>query len=399
MAESTVLNRLSDDWKELEQIVIYGYGRVAQRNIKKLSKDFIIKYIIDNNPKIQEKAMLSGLEIKSFQQVKHTLGEYKIIVATAAFAYESIKKDLENIHLREYQDFCRIEVFFVEWYWNNRHTVCLSQVTSSVTSRCTFNCRHCVSLMPYFKQQYTYTVDEIVADLSALFNGGVDYLASYYLVGGEPFLNADLGNIIDAVYEKFSERIGCIQIISNGSIIPDEYTMETLKRCHVDIRLSDYTEEVPYKTKFEQVVERYQNEGIKCIINRFPWVDLGFPGKFRCNWKNNQDLKEHMLCCSTGCHALNDKKFYYCGTLFFAEKSGLHELEKDDYIDLSQLTGSTADKERILRYCLGETARGYVSLCQFCRGFGSDNENYVKTGEQMERILNRETVLKYTSAI
>lgn len=385
MTRDTVLNRLSDDWKGIQEIVIYGFGRVAQRNIKKLSQDFKINCIIDNNPKNQESAKLTGLITKNFQQMKHELGQYKIVVATAAYAYESIRKDLESIQLKEYQDFCRIEVFFVEWYWNNMHMVCLSQVTSSVTSRCTFNCRHCVSLMPYFKQQFTYTVDEIMEDLSALFNSGVDYLASYYLVGGEPFLNEDLGNIIDAVYENYGDRIGCIQIISNGSVIPDEHTLEILKRYKVDVRLSDYTEEVLYKTKFEQVKETYQSRGIQYSISIFPWVDLGFPNEVECRWVNREELKEHMLSCSTGCHALNDKKLYYCGTLFFAEKSELYELEDNDYIDLSKMQGSVEDKKRILQYCLGETTKGYISLCRYCRGFGTDNNNYVKMGEQLER--------------
>lgn len=385
MTGDTVLNRLSDDWKGIQEIVIYGFGRVAQRNIRKLSRDFKIKYIIDNNPKNQENAKLTGLESKNFQQVKHELGQHKIVVATAAYAYESIKKDLESIELREYQDFCRIEVFFAEWYWNNLQMVCLSQVTSSVTSRCTFNCRHCVSLMPYFKRQYTYTVNEIIEDLSALFHGGVDYLASYYLVGGEPFLNKDLGNIINAVGEKFGDKIGCIQIISNGSVIPDEPTLEILNRYKVDVRLSDYTEEVLYETKFERAKATYQSKAIHYSISKFPWVDLGFPNEIECNWADKKALKAHMLCCSTGCHALNDKKFYYCGTLFFAEKSGMYELEDNDYIDLSEMQGSIEDKKRILQYCIGETTKGYISLCRYCRGFGSDNNNYVKMGEQMER--------------
>ncbi len=43
-----VLNRLTEDWKGLREIVVYGYGKVAQRNIGKLYRDFTIKYIVDN---------------------------------------------------------------------------------------------------------------------------------------------------------------------------------------------------------------------------------------------------------------------------------------------------------------------------------------------------------------
>ncbi len=48
--KENILNKLSDDWTGIKDIIIYGFGRVAQRNIKKLKMDFNIKFIIDNNP-------------------------------------------------------------------------------------------------------------------------------------------------------------------------------------------------------------------------------------------------------------------------------------------------------------------------------------------------------------
>ncbi len=43
-----VLNRLTDDWKNLREIVVYGFGKVAQRNIGKLYYGCSIQYIVDN---------------------------------------------------------------------------------------------------------------------------------------------------------------------------------------------------------------------------------------------------------------------------------------------------------------------------------------------------------------
>lgn len=387
MQKNNILNRLSNDWNYITELVIYGYGRVAKRNIKKLSKDFMIKYIIDNNPAIQQNQGLQEWEIKTFQQIKKEISckRYKIVVATASSSFISIKRDLESIGLHEYKDFCRIEEFFVEWYWKNRHMVCLSQVNSSLTSRCTFNCKYCATLMPYFSEHYNYTVDEIVEDLSLLLKR-VDYLASYYLVGGEPFLNKNIGDIIDAVCERYYEKIGCIQIISNGSVTPDRNVLEALKRYDVEVRLSDYTNEIAYKEQFEKTVKIYHDNGIIHYVNKFEWLDLGFPNAVNGNWNNADEIKKHMQLCSTGCHALNEKKFYYCGTLFYAEKSGLFDLLEDDYIDLTKF-GETPekDKERIMRYCLGEIEKGYLSLCKCCRGFGVDNKISVKAAEQMER--------------
>lgn len=392
MQENNTLNRLPDDWNYITELVIYGYGRVARRNIKKLSQDFKIKYIIDNNPAFQRNHGSQEWEVRTFQQIKKEIRykQYKIVVATAASSFISIKKDLESIGLHEYKDFCRIEEFFLEWYWKNRHMVCLSQVNSSLTSRCTFNCKHCATLMPYFTEHYTYKVDEIVKDLSLLLKR-VDYLASYYLVGGEPFLNKSIGDIIEAVCKRYREKIGCIQIISNGSVIPDRHVLEMLKRYDVEVRLSDYTNEIAYKEQFERTVKTYYDNGIIYYVNKFEWLDLGFPNDVNINWNNVSEIKKHMLLCSTGCHALNEKKFYYCGTLYYAEKSGLFNLMEDDYIDLTKF-GETIekDKERIMKYCLGEIEKEYLSLCKFCRGFGADNKFSVKAAEQMKRGICKE---------
>ncbi len=387
MQQKEVLDSLTEDWNELKEIVVYGYGRVARRNIKKLSQDFYIKYIIDN---YLEPDLCIGLEweVKKFSQVRDEVARYKVIVATAASAYEGIKKDLESIGLKEYKDFCRIEIFFLEWYWKNKHMVCLSQVNSSVTSRCTFNCKHCATLMPYFRQQYEYSEDNIIEDLGLLFEK-VDYLASYYLVGGEPLLNKNLSKIIESVCEYFGEKIGSIQVISNGSIAPDSQLLSVLKNCNVDMRLSDYTDEIAYGAKFRDIINTYRNAGINCVINKFDWLDLGFPNKIDCIWDGAYSLKKHMQMCSTGCHAVNDKKFYYCGTLFYAEKSGLYKLKEGDYIDLTKKGKEIEDKRSLLKYCLGETETGYVSLCQYCRGFGVDNTNYVKAAEQISRFCLR----------
>lgn len=252
--------RLSDDWIGIKDIIIYGYGRVAQRNIKKLKADFNIQFIIDNAPDWQLIQNKSNMEIKSLKEAMPFIKLYKIIVATSSLAYESIKNDLLNIGLREYEDFCRLENFMPEWYWKNKKHVCISQVLSAVTTKCTFRCRHCSNLMPYFKEQYEYRANDIIADLSLLFNR-VDYLASYYLIGGEPLLNKNLPEIISQVCENFGHLIGYIQIITNGSVVPDEKLISVMNQYDIKVRISDYTRMIPYKSKFKEVVKAFMRGG------------------------------------------------------------------------------------------------------------------------------------------
>lgn len=384
MTEYNVLNRLSEDWNDLREIIVYGYGRVSVRNIGKLQQDFQIKYIIDNNPALRGKSY-GAIPIQAFEQVKEKISGYKIIVATSSFAYASIAESLRKVGLAEFKDYCRLEDFMPEWYWKNRHEVCLSQTFSSVTSRCTFNCKYCNMLMPYYNCQngYDYTAEDILADFDVYFKR-VDYLTSYFVIGGEPLLNKDLSRILEMLFDKYGHKIGYMQIISNGSVVPDQELMRVIKKCNIQVRLSDYTHVLPYEKKLQQVKDTFTENGIPYSMSIYEtWMDLGFPHqKIEPIGKTEEEAERHMQLCSPGCHILNDRKFYYCGLIFSAEKAGLFKLRPGDYIDLSDSKGELSDKEEMLKYCLGSVENRYISICNVCRGTGCDNDHVIGVAEQ-----------------
>lgn len=371
--------KLDDSWNDIHDVTIYGFGRVAQRNIKKISEDFDIKIIIDNDAGVRDNAD-TALKIYSLEQALPLLKKYKILVTTSSFAYESIRQDLIKNGLAEYKDFCRLETFMLEWYWKNKGQVCISQVLSAITTRCTFRCKHCSNLMPYFKHQYDYTEKDIQRDLLLLFSR-VDYLASYYIIGGEPLLNPKLPEILAMVCNNFYQKIGYIQVITNGSIVPSDKLVEVLKRYDVKVRISNYTRAIPYFFKYNEVVQKCKEKGIDYSISDYQtWMSLGFPIE-EVNIQG--DKKEHMLYCSQGCHSVNDGKFYYCSTLWDAEKSGLYEIGENDCIDLTKSSDNVNnDKFEFLKYCLG-ISEGYIGLCEKCRGFGKDNNYIVDVAEQI----------------
>lgn len=383
--KAEVLNRLSKEWDQVKEIAVYGFGRVAARNIEKLCRDFDVKVIIDNNPKFKGKKY-KNIPIYTLEEFKHHGYEYKIIVTTNANVYENIKISLKETGLREYKDFCRLEEFLTEWYWKNRDEVVLTQVFSSVTSRCTFNCKHCNMLMPYFNScnHYDYTAGDILEDLDSFFDI-VDYLASYFVIGGEPLLNKDLSSILESVYDKYGSKIGYMQIISNGSVIPDEELIRVIKKCNIHVRLSDYTRNIPYKKKLLKVQEVLSNNNIfySMSVNE-SWLDLGLPGREPEITDDPALAQRHMLMCGP-CHLLNEKKFYYCGTIYSAEKCGFGSLVESDYVDFQKMSGTIEDKERILRYSLGRVDGDYIHLCNSCYGKGYDNKRIIEVAEQMPK--------------
>ena len=381
-----VLNRLSDDWKDLREIVVYGYGKVAQRNIGKLYRDFTIKYIVDNGAD-KANQQYQGIPVQPFADVKDKITRYKVIVCTSSLAYASIQKDLQSIGLKEYKDYARLEDFMPEWYWKHRSEVVISQMSSSITSRCTLNCRDCNVFMPYYKEHYESTADEVMRDMYLLFQR-VDYLTSYFVFGGEPLLNHQLPEMLSRLYEKYHDRIGYMQIITNGTVLPSDELLDACKRCDVKIRLSDYTKQVPYQKRLQDVKEKLDQSGVDWSMGVYEtWLALRFPEKKEPIAKTSEDAKEHMLACSMGCHIIGDGKLYYCGALLSADRGGFWKMRAGDYVDLTQSEGSLkTDKLRILRYCLGDVDQKFISMCNVCRGAGPDNPHVVIAGMQAERL-------------
>ena len=381
-----VLNRLTDSWQDLQEIAVYGFGKVAQRNIDKIARDFSVKCIVDNAPKYAEEGSYQGIAIRNLQAAKEILKKYKVIVCTSSLAYASIQKDLQSLGLREFEDYCRLEDFMPEWYWKYRREVVISQMSSSITSRCTLNCERCNVFMPYYKEHYDTTADELLQDMDLLFQR-VDYLTSYFVFGGEPLLNKNLPEMLRRVYEKYHGRIGYMQIITNGTVVPSQELLEACEACKVKIRLSDYTRQVPYEKKLAEVKETLDKSKVEWSMGVYDtWLSLEFPVVKKPIAPNPEEAKKHMLACSQGCHMVGDGRLYYCGALCNAQRCGLWQLREGDYVDLEKSEGSLEqDKLRVLRYCLGDVDKKYISLCNVCWGAGADNPHEVVAGVQMKR--------------
>lgn len=93
--------------------------------------------------------------------------------------------------------------------------------------------------------------------------------------------------------------------------------------------------------------------------------------------------------CSALCHGVNDGKFYNCHIIWSAEKAGLFQNDKDDYIDLTELSlYEVKDKRKLSKFSMRDWEKGYLNFCRFCGGFGEDNQCYVPIGIQMEKDKN-----------
>ena len=373
-------SKLTDDWKDISELVISGFGKVAHDNIDFFKSSFNIAYIVDSD-KEKCNCEFKGISVKHVDDVKNDLKNYKIVIMTANRNAALVGEDLEKFGLQSGKDFCSMEQFLTEWFWNYKKKVCLMEVHSTITSRCTLKCKHCNMFMPDYREHVDYTAKDILEDLELLFRH-VDYIVAYEILGGEPLINGELADMIRQIGDRYGNRIGNIGIITNGTLLPDEQLIEISKKYNVKYDFSDYTDVVDYKKRFDSAVKIVSDAGLRYSVNRsLRWCDFGFPVNNRMY--DFDKVREHMLSCGPIFHGLNDGKYYYCHVSWSADKAKLLKNVSDDYIDLRTLDDDDRAKEAILEHSNGNMAKGFVKLCKICGGCGNDNTEFVKAAEQM----------------
>ncbi|RRK33745.1 radical SAM protein [Schaedlerella arabinosiphila] len=372
--------RLSFDWNEIEEIIVFGFGSMAQIYLDNITKNVKIRFIIDNSVQLKG-CWYKDIPIYSYMESKENIKNTKIVIMAETTSYNEIFNILVRDGYIENTDFTGLERFICEWYFKRLRQVCLMEMHTTITTVCTFNCKKCNMFMPYYKQRRQYSYESLKENIDLIFRH-VDYIFKYQLVGGEPFLNKDLPNFLEYLYDTYGSRIGRIRIITNGGVIPNEKLLYIIKKCNIEINISNYLNSIDYKEIYNQVIDAFKSAKINYKeISTLRWRDFGFPSNtFR---RPQEEIRKHMLTCATAWHGLNNGCLYYCNSAWSASECGLFSLSNTDYIDLRSLMNSEDSGISIMEFCLGDRNPGYNSFCRICGGCGEDNTDIVQAGEQM----------------
>lgn len=371
------LNKLSEDWNKIDSVILYGAGINATviRNVFDKT-ELSITYVIDRDKKKQG-TMWNGIPIVDFEDVKDEIAGKKIVIMTAHTAYNQISEYLNRQGLKENIDYCSAGQFLSEWFWYKKNLNFIYHVDMTVTTRCTFNCANCNMFIPYYKETNDYAFQVLKKNIDLFFER-IDYVAYFGLIGGETLLCRDLAETLNYLSSNYREKYGRVSFTTNGSVVPKDDVLMTLKENHVYVTISDYTKQIPYREKFETLLERLDMYGIEHEIKyALEWCDFGFP--LNPSVYDDDELKEHLKACNPEWNGLNDGKFYYCNISWSAEKSGHFKLREEDYIDLVRIDPN--DKKECHK--IVELSRGTSSFCSVCGGCGSDNKRYVPIGVQL----------------
>ena len=366
--------KLSESWNDVQDIIVFGLGKQGKKVFDKLKQDFNIIAIIDNNLAIKEYKNIPVIKLSETDDCIN----HKIIVTMSEYNYSSAKKELIKKGLLEFEDFCNSQTFVSEWYLKNKQELCVIKTDIFITSLCSLKCKDCMMQIPYFKEYKTSDFETVKQTVDNYF-ATVDYVFDMDIVGGEPFLNDDIINILQYIDKKYRSKIAYLGVITNGTIIPSDKDMLSLKDMNIGISLSDYSLKLnnTLREKIEGFINKCDEYNIKIYQNtNIDWFDFGFR-THRYNYSGDA-LKMHAQICNPVCHMIYNNKFYYCGVAWAAEKSGYTNEDFNNCVDLTK-----TDKDSLYYCSIGRNEKGYLNACACCGGFGIDNNNLVETGVQI----------------
>ena len=181
-----------------------------------------------------------------------------------------------------------------------------SYIEMPLTTNCTLKCKGCANLMPYYSVQPFPAKEELLDDIDRLLNA-VRGIGVFGVLGGEPLLYPQ----IDAVLEKllYSERVGLVEIVTNGTVWPKESTIDLMKNPKTVVRVSDYGSRSVFLNQWKECGDIR----VRVLDSKNIWNDFG--ELIRKN-KTDTDVEEQFLKCDSECCS------YFHGSIYCCPRAG-----------------------------------------------------------------------------
>lgn len=253
----------------------------------------------------------------------------------------------------------------------DKNYISIGKVELAVTEACTLNCRDCCNLMPYYSHPKHMDVGVTINSVNMLLTV-VDHISEMRILGGEPFLNPDIWQIIDCFYGD--ERIGMISVYTNGTIVPNEKTLESLQHKKVVVHISDYRIR---QKEIDVLISTLKEIGIRFFLRRYDrWNNLGEMS--RKNYTKSQVEEIFQKCIARNCYTIKGDRLYRCPRSAHGTAAGLlpEFTNGNEYLSLER----APDRDALTDYLYSAKP---IHACAYCTG---TPDEYVDAGVQQPRV-------------
>ncbi len=240
----------------------------------------------------------------------------------------------------------------------------LRSIDVLVTERCSMKCQDCSNLMQYYEKPKNIDRSRIINEIQEILSK-LDHLFEIRLIGGEPFLNPDIYEIIN--FATGLESVSYVVLYTNATVKLDKDRLLTSSRNFnkLSFSITDYGEKLSRQLPQVKVLLDELQITYRIHLPEW-WTDSG--SIININ-RTEQELKElFQNCCGKNLFTLSDNKLYRCPFAANADRLNGVPHDTDNYVLVSE------DREKIISY-VGDI--DYIPACRFCKGRSWDTPQIV----------------------
>ena len=238
----------------------------------------------------------------------------------------------------------------------NKDRQFLHSVDVVISERCSLNCKDCSNLMQYYLHPKNFTFEQIKKEFEEL-TSNISHIFEIRLIGGEPFMNKEIYDIID--YFLDNKKITKLVIYSNGTIPLKKDRLKNYNKTKLVFTITDYGN---LSKNTDKVCKELEDNNV--TTRRHPpenWTDSAQIVDFNRSKNEMEELFD--VCCGKNLLTSMNGKLYRCPFVANAESLRAIPLDERNSVSVS------ASPEDIQKYTRDIK---YLPACNFCKGRSFD---------------------------
>lgn len=255
----------------------------------------------------------------------------------------------------------------------------IKRAAIEITERCTLKCKLCAGYVTHIKNPVDMELEFYEFLLKRLFEN-VHKLETFSLSGGEALMHSKFNLILEKTFD-YNEQYEKVLILSNGTLIPKEETINLIKNKGIDkvqFNISNYGQVSRNVNKLIDVLSqhnisyreiKYYGDDAFCG----GWVDYGDHTQ---NFFTDDEVTENAKKCTfrDGFYSLliNKGGFFHCGRSGERMRLGVIEKNPLEYISLEK--DYTQEEFDMIIDHMFESP--YLTACKYCTGLTKDTKRY-----------------------
>jgi len=255
-------------------------------------------------------------------------------------------------------------------------TKTIPSVEMDITSRCTLNCKECTHFMPMHKRKGTdkdFDINKLLENVDLLFQM-INKCLLFSILGGEPFLHKELHVLINKLATE--PKIKHIEIVTNGTIIPNGENLTALIHEKVSVRVSNYGFLSGKKDELAKILKEHK-VNLKLGSYQPMWLETG---GFKSRGYSMEEMKFIFFNCNeASCKTLYDGRLWLCPEALHGSLLGLVKENEQEYIDLRTCTKKDFWAKLHKLY----NDHSELTTCYYCAGHCPEFSKQIPCAEQV----------------